>query len=108
MVVKVFARLGVTLLITEKERDTLRSGGEEAKFLLKRIVNEWSFVLDGESCIPCDGNEDEVVIDITRDEPGDDVSLEYDGYRYEVVDKVPPGYMVWNIGSNGPDGYIPL
>ena len=106
--VEVFARLGVTLLITEKERDTLRSGGEKAKFLLRRIVNEMDFMLDGESYIPCDGNEDEIVIDFTPDEPNEDVSLEYDGYRYEVVDEIPPGYTVCNIGSNGPDGYIPL
>ena len=28
-------------------------------------------------------------------------------HRYEVVDAIPPGYVVWNI-SNPPEGYLPL
>lgn len=27
---------------------------------------------------------------------------------FEVVDKIPVGYTVWNIGDNMVDGYIPL
>lgn len=27
---------------------------------------------------------------------------------FEVVDKIPNGYIVWNIGDNMVDGYIPL
>lgn len=27
---------------------------------------------------------------------------------FEVVDKIPEGYIVWNIGDNMVDGYIPL
>lgn len=27
---------------------------------------------------------------------------------FEVVDKVPHGYMIWHIGSNMVDGYLPL
>ena len=27
---------------------------------------------------------------------------------YEVVDTIPLGYTIWNIGKNAPDGYLPL
>lgn len=27
---------------------------------------------------------------------------------YEVVDEIPVGYTIWNIGRNGPEGYLPL
>ena len=27
---------------------------------------------------------------------------------FEIVDKVPCGYMIWNIGTNMVDGYLPL
>lgn len=27
---------------------------------------------------------------------------------YEIVDEVPLGYMIWNIGENAPDGYLPF
>lgn len=27
---------------------------------------------------------------------------------YEVVDKIPKGYEVWNIGNHAPKGYLPL
>lgn len=27
---------------------------------------------------------------------------------FEIVDKVPYGYMIWNIGTNMVDGYLPL
>ena len=27
---------------------------------------------------------------------------------YEIVEAVPRGYMIWNIGSNAPEGYLPL
>lgn len=27
---------------------------------------------------------------------------------FEVVDSVPSGYMIWNIGKNMVDGYLPL
>ncbi len=29
-------------------------------------------------------------------------------YKFEVVDSVPPGYHMWNIGKNMIDGYLPL
>ena len=27
---------------------------------------------------------------------------------FEIVDFVPLGYQIWNIGKNAPDGYLPL
>lgn len=30
------------------------------------------------------------------------------GHTFEVVEEVPDGYMVWNIGKNMVDGYLPL
>lgn len=27
---------------------------------------------------------------------------------YEIVDHIPKGYNIWNIGSHMPDGYLPL
>lgn len=27
---------------------------------------------------------------------------------FEIVDSVPAGYEIWNIGTNMPDGYLPL
>ena len=36
-------------------------------------------------------------------------SLCNEGSRtFEVVDKIPNGYIIWNIGDNMIDGYIPL
>ena len=29
-------------------------------------------------------------------------------HKFEIVDRVPLGYHVWNIGENMPDGYLPL
>lgn len=34
--------------------------------------------------------------------------LEHDGHIFEIVDCVPAGYQVWNIGKNMIDGYLPL
>lgn len=28
--------------------------------------------------------------------------------EFEIVDHVPRGYQIWNIGRNMPDGYLPL
>lgn len=28
--------------------------------------------------------------------------------RFEIVDSVPRGFFIWNIGKNMPDGYLPL
>ena len=30
------------------------------------------------------------------------------GHTFELVDRVPRGYFVWNIGKNMIDGYLPL
>ena len=30
------------------------------------------------------------------------------GYEFKLVDRVPEGYEIWNIGSNMMDGYLPL
>lgn len=29
-------------------------------------------------------------------------------YRFEIVDRIPSGYLVWNIGDHMHDGFIPL
>ena len=29
-------------------------------------------------------------------------------YTYEIVDSIPQGYEIWNIGDNIEDGYLPL
>ena len=29
-------------------------------------------------------------------------------HTYEVVEKIPAGFFVWNIGRNAPAGYIPI
>lgn len=29
-------------------------------------------------------------------------------HTFEIVDFVPPGYQIWNIGKNMIDGYLPL
>ena len=29
-------------------------------------------------------------------------------HTFEIVDRIPKGYIVWNIGDNMTDGYIPL
>lgn len=34
--------------------------------------------------------------------------LEFDGLTFEVVDKITLGYEIWNIGSNMPEGYLPI
>ena len=39
-------------------------------------------------------------------------SVKDNGYgrtdHYEIVDKVPAGFFVWNIGEHAPAGYVPL
>lgn len=33
----------------------------------------------------------------------------FDGvHTYEIVDRIPKGYLIWNIGDHMPDGYLPL
>lgn len=34
--------------------------------------------------------------------------LDLGGHKFEVTDRVEKGYLIWNIGSNMPDGYLPL
>lgn len=29
-------------------------------------------------------------------------------HTYEIVDYIPCGYKIWNIGKNAPEGYLPL
>ena len=36
------------------------------------------------------------------------MKFEYGGNVYEVVDYIPLGYEVWNIGRHAPPGYVPL
>lgn len=35
-------------------------------------------------------------------------TIEHNGNIFEIVDSVPLGYMIWNIGKNMVDGYLPL
>ena len=37
-----------------------------------------------------------------------DKHLYVDGDVFEIVEEFPLGYSIWNIGSNMPDGYLPL
>lgn len=30
------------------------------------------------------------------------------GIEFELVEKIPEGYVIWNIGTNMKDGYLPL
>lgn len=35
-------------------------------------------------------------------------TITHQGHTYEIVDSVPLGYSIWNIGKNMLDGYLPL
>lgn len=35
-------------------------------------------------------------------------TIEHKGHTFEVVNSIPAGYHVWNIGTNMIDGYLPL
>lgn len=112
---KVWARLGATLSITSDDLNVLALGGDDAEELLKKIVRDGDFVLDGESYIPAtslgvDDNEhpvkDEIVVDVTPDQ---NEVIEYRGICYEVTDEIPEGYQIWPIGpQNAPPGYVPI
>ena len=34
--------------------------------------------------------------------------IEKNNCKYEVVDRIPKNYVIWNIGSNAPEGYLPI
>lgn len=34
--------------------------------------------------------------------------IEKNNCKYEVVDRIPENYVIWNIGSNAPEGYLPI
>lgn len=36
------------------------------------------------------------------------VKTRYNEHTFEIVDHVPAGYQIWNIGKNMTDGYLPL
>lgn len=36
------------------------------------------------------------------------MKISNDRYEFEIVDKMPYGYDIWNIGKNMVDGYLPL
>ena len=35
-------------------------------------------------------------------------TLEVGNHVFEIVDSIPKGYVIWNIGRNMKDGYLPL
>ena len=35
-------------------------------------------------------------------------TITHNGYTFELVDRIPQGYLVWNIGKHMIDGYLPL
>lgn len=35
-------------------------------------------------------------------------TITHHGNTFELVDRVPRGYLIWNIGKNMIDGYLPL
>lgn len=36
------------------------------------------------------------------------MTITHHGHSYEIVDSIPYGYEIWNIGNNAPEGYVPL
>ena len=36
------------------------------------------------------------------------MKIEHRGHTYEIVNSIPRGYEIWNIGSHAPEGYLPL
>ena len=61
------------------------------------------------------GWEQELMLEFSDDEKFLTVHNSYQGKplpgeprKYRLVDKVPYGYFIWNIGYNMPDGYLPL
>ena len=36
------------------------------------------------------------------------VKTRYNEHTFEIIDHVPAGYQIWNIGKNMTDGYLPL
>ena len=35
-------------------------------------------------------------------------TITHGGHTFELVDHIPQGYTIWNIGKNMIDGYLPL
>lgn len=35
-------------------------------------------------------------------------TITHKAHTYEIVDEVPCGFEIWNIGRNAPEGYLPL
>lgn len=35
-------------------------------------------------------------------------TITYENHTYEIVDEIPVGYLIWNIGEHAPEGYLPL
>lgn len=35
-------------------------------------------------------------------------TIEHHGHTFEIVESVPANYIIWNIGKNMLDGYLPL
>ena len=44
----------------------------------------------------------------TRERENPNMEIIMDNRKFEVVDFVPAGYEIWNIGHNMIDGYLPL
>ena len=36
------------------------------------------------------------------------MAITHEGHTYEIVDSIPAGYEIWNIGRHAPEGYVPL
>lgn len=35
-------------------------------------------------------------------------TVTHENHTYEIVDEIPAGYLIWNIGEHAPEGYLPL
>lgn len=55
---KIFARLGVTITLTEDQFSRLSAGGADAAALIRKKVSQGDFELDGETYFPvCNNSE---------------------------------------------------
>lgn len=55
---KIFARLGVTITLTEDQFSQLSAGGADAAALIREKVSQGNFELDGETYFPACSSSD--------------------------------------------------
>ena len=65
--ISLWARLGVSISVTQEELTTLLTGGNEAKNLMVSLIQSERCVLDGETYFPCPANENYISDDLEFD-----------------------------------------